>query len=40
METLKQETPKRSGCPDPKYIIRGYDPGYYDSLFIKDEDVV
>jgi hypothetical protein len=40
METLKMETPKRSGCLDPKYIIRGYDQGYYQSLFIKDEDVV
>jgi hypothetical protein len=40
METPKTETPKRSGCPDPQYIIVGYDQGYYDSLFIKDEDVV
>jgi hypothetical protein len=29
-----------SNFPPPRYIIKGYDPEFYGSVFIKDEDVV
>jgi hypothetical protein len=32
--------PSPSGFPAPRYIIVGYDPGTYNSFWIKDEDVV